>query len=95
MGKYLKNRNPLTRAEVEDYLNKEVAKMAKQWGEDYIYTRWARERRDSALQEFDAGKVIEVWKEGYSSSYGNGTGDYEDVLLSDGTVKTICYGYMD
>lgn len=95
MGKMIESREPLTRAEVLEYLNKNVEAKAKQWGEDYIYTEWARRARDKKLAQFDNGEVVEVYTVGYCDSYGNGTGNYEDVLMSDGTVKTCCYGYYD
>lgn len=91
----IEERTPLTRQEVLIYLNDEVEKNAKQWGEDYIYTRWARESRDKMLKKFDAGEVIPVYTASYVDSYGNGCGDYSDTLYSDGTVKTACYGYLD
>lgn len=95
MGKVIEQRAPLTEAEVLEYLNKNVEKNAKQWGEDYIYTQWAREWRDKQMDQFRKGEVVEVHRETYVDSYGNGCGDYEDILYSDGTVKTACYGYLD
>ena len=91
----IKERDPLTREEVVEYLNSIVEKERKQWGEDYIYTRWAKENMDKKLKEYDNGEVIPVYSVDYVSSYGNGCGDYSDTLYSDGTVKTSCYGYLD
>ena len=95
MGKVIEQRAPLTEAEVLEYLNRNVEKNAKQWGVDYIYTQWAREWRDKQIEKFRNGEVVEVHKETYVDSYGNGCGDFEDILYSDGTVKTACYGYLD
>ena len=95
MGKAIEQREPLTRDEVLNHLNNKVEAEENHWGKDYIYAKWARERRDSLIKKFDAGEVIPVQSIQYSDSYGNGTGDYEDTLYSDGTVKTACYGYLD
>lgn len=95
MGQAIDQRKPLSRDEVVTMLNVKVEATEKQWGKDYIYSKWARENRDKLLEKFDAGEVIPVRTVQYNSSYGNGTGDYEDVLYSDGSVKTCCYGYLD
>ena len=95
MGKAIEQRAPLTRDEVLAHLDTKVAVEEKHWGKDYVYAKWARERRDSLIKKFDAGEVIPVQTVSYNDSYGNGTGDYEDTLYSDGTVKTVCYGYLD
>ena len=95
MGKYIKEREPLTENEVWEYLDGKVRQEAKHWGENYIYTEWAREARDEKMQKWRNGEVVLVYTERYVDSYGNGCGDYEDELYSDGTVKTACYGYLD
>lgn len=91
----LESREPLTREEVIQYLNQKVESTEKQWGVDYIYSKWARERRDELIGKYDAGEVIPVLTEEFVDSYGNGCGSFEDTLYSDGTVKTACYGYLD
>lgn len=88
-------RNPLTEQEVYEYLDKKVQAEAAHWGEDYIYTQWAREARDRKMEQFRRGEVVEVYTVTYCAGYGNGTGDYSDTLYSDGTVRTACYGYID
>lgn len=93
--KALETRNPLTRDEVLAFLNENVEKNRNQWGEHYIYTEWAKEARDKKLKDFDEGKVIAVKTVSYCDTYGNGLGDYSDTLYSDGTVKTVCFGYSD
>lgn len=95
MAKWIEEREPLTEQEVYEYLSENVESNARQWGENDIYTRWAREAREKKMAEFRSGKVVDVHHVSYCDSYGNGTGDYTDVLYSDGTVKTICYGYSD
>ena len=95
MGKAIKERKPLTEAEVYEYLTKSVEANERQWGKDYIYTKWAREARDKKMEQYRAGEVIDVYSEQYVDRYGNGCGDFEDVLYSDGTVRTACYGYLD
>ena len=93
--KIFEKREPLTEEEVIAYLNKEVESTERQWGVDYIYSRWARESRDKKLEAYRNGEVIEVCSVNYVDSYGNGCGDYEAVLCSDGSVKNYCYGYLD
>lgn len=91
----IESREPLTEQEVWDYLSIKVDREEKQWGKDYIYSRWAREYRDKQMAKFKAGEVVEVHTESFVDSYGNGCGNFEDVLYSDGSVKTACYGYLD
>ena len=91
----LTTRNPLSYDEVKNYLDEKVNCEAAHWGEDYIYTRWAREARDKKLEAFSRGEVIPVHTEEYNDKYGNGTGSYSDTLFSDGHVETTCYGYLD
>ena len=91
----IESREPLTEQEVYDYLSISVDRNAKQWGEDYIYTRWAKEHREKMMEKFRAGEVVPVHSESFVDSYGNGCGDYEDTLYSDGSVKTGCFGYLD
>ena len=88
-------RSPLTEQEVYEYLDIKVQAEAKHWGEDYIYTEWARKARDRKMEQFRRGEVVEVYTVEYRAGYGNGTGDYADTLYSDGTVRTACYGYSD
>lgn len=95
VGKWIKERKPLTEIEVYEFLSKKVEQESKHWGEDNYYTRLAKETRDKKMKAFRNGEVVEVWHDNYSDSWGNGTGDFEDVLYSDGSVKTICYGYCD
>lgn len=91
----LQNREPLTEQEVIQLLDEHVALMEKKWGTDNFYTEGARKHRDKALEKYRNGEVIEVESINYCDSYGNGTGDYSDVLYSDGHVETYCYGYSD
>lgn len=95
MGMILTAQDPLTEQEVLDYLNKKVEAEEKRWGADYIYAKWARESRDKLIEEFRKGFVIPVYSVSYVESYGNGSGDFEDTLYSDGHVRTSCYGYCD
>ena len=95
MAKYLEARQPLTEQEIWDCLTKHVEQEERHWGKDDFYAEWARETRERKMADWKNGKVIEVESVDYVSAYGNGTGNYSDVLMSDGTVKTICYGYYD
>lgn len=90
-GKRMKVREPFTREEIAAEYDKYIAAQAKQWGEDYIYTRWARESKAKRLKEYDSGKVVEVYSE---ECHRDGM-DYVDRYYSDGTVDTSNYGYSD
>lgn len=80
-----------TREDIVKALDADIAKNAKQWGENYIYTRWARENKDKTLAKYDAGEAVMVEKEWYCE---NGM-EYIREFYSDGTTREICYGYMD
>ena len=91
----IEERKPLTEEEVITRLNEKVKETEERWGKDNIYSVWARESRDKKLEAYRNGEVIEVCNVPYVDSYGNGCGNYEAVLRSDGSVRTICYGYYD
>lgn len=95
MKHVIEERKPLTEQEVWEMLSENVERNIKQWGEDYIYTEWAKEAREKKFAKFKAGEVVEVKREDFVDSYGNGCGSYTDVLYSDGHVITECYGYLD
>ena len=86
---------PLTEAEVRMFLDKKVENAIEQWGQNNFWTDQAKEYRDKALSDFKNGKVISVATEDFTSSYGNGTGSFDRVLYSDGTINEHCYGYLD
>jgi len=93
--KYLESREPLTKQEVIDMLNEHVESVERRWGKDDFWSKQARESRDRNLDKYMNGEVVQVKTVNYSAAYGNGTGDYTDVLYSDGHVETWCYGYID
>ena len=95
MRHVIESRDPLTEQEVFEYLSIKVNREAKQWGENDFWTNQAKRWRDEAMKKFKAGEVVPVHSESFVDSYGNGCGDYEDILYSDGSVKTACYGYLD
>lgn len=80
-----------TREDIVRILDADIEANVRQWGADYIYTRWAREHKDSVLADYDAGKVVLVEKEPY---HDHGM-DFEREYYSDGTVKDACYGWTD
>ena len=80
-----------TREDIVRILEKDVQANVKQWGADYIYTRWARRYRDEAIAKYDAGEVILVEKEPY---YEHGM-DFCREYYSDGSVRDVCYGWSD
>lgn len=86
---------PLTESEVRMFLDRRVERQKEQWGEGNFYVTQAENYCDEALARFRRGEVIEVDSYDYRDSYGNGTGDYAKCLMSDGTIQTACYGYID
>jgi len=85
---------PLTEEEIEMFLNKAIERAENGVNGDF-YGNMAREAKIEKMARWRKGEVIEVAHEQYYGEYGNGTGDYEKVLMSDGTVSNICYGYAD
>lgn len=85
---------PLTEEEIEMFLNKAITDAEKGVNGDF-YGNMAREAKIVKLARWRKGEVIEVAHSQYYGEYGNGTGDFEKVLMSDGTVSNICYGYAD
>lgn len=83
-------RKPFTREELVKIFDEYCASLYKRksnpfWGD------MARRGCDRKLKEFDAGEAVEV----VSSEYIENSYSYADVLMSDGTVRTVCYGYWD
>lgn len=95
MGKYITPREPLTEAEILEYLNREVERAVKHWGENSYWAESEMKHRDKTIERWHNGEVVMVHSEEYVDSYGNGCGSYADELYSDGTVKTACYGFLD
>lgn len=85
---------PLTEEEIEMFLNKKIEDAEKGVNGDF-YGNMAREAKIEKMARWRKGEVIEVAHIQYYGEYGNGTGDFEKVLMSDGTVSNICYGYAD
>lgn len=95
MAKHIQERKPLSEAEILEYLNQKVEEKVKQWGEDSFWAKDAIKSRDSLISKWKQGEVIKVYSEDYRDSYGNGLGEFREVLLSNGKVETECYGYVD
>ena len=85
---------PLTEEEIEMFLNKAIERAENGVNGDF-YGNMAREAKIEKMDRWRKGEVIEVAHEQFYGEYGNGTGDFEKVLMSDGTISTICYGYAD
>lgn len=85
---------PLTEEEIEMFLNRAITDAEKGVNGDF-YGNMAREAKIEKLARWRKGEVIEVAHSQYYGEYGNGTGDFEKVLMSDGTIRDICYGYAD
>lgn len=84
-------REEFSREEIEKFYNQKIERTAKQWGENGIYTKWARESKVKNLEQYDEGKVVAV----YSNEYHLNGMDWVDTYYSDGTKVTGCYGYTD
>lgn len=85
---------PLTEEEIEMFLNRAITDAEKGVNGDF-YGNMAREAKIEKLARWRKGEVIEVAHSQYYGEYGNGTGDFEKVLMSDGTIRDVCYGYAD
>ena len=85
---------PLTEEEIELFLNKAITDAEKGVNGDF-YGGMAREAKAEKMARWRKGEVIEVAHSQYYASYGNGTGDFEKVLWSNGEVTDISYGYAD
>lgn len=85
---------PLTEEEIEMFLNKAIERAENGVNGDF-YGNLAKEAKIEKLARWRKGEVIEVASYEYRDNYGNGTGDFAKVLMSDGTIKDICYGYSD
>ena len=84
-------REPYTREELEAKYDEHIIAQANHWGDDYIYTEWARESKAKNLQAYDEGKVVAV----YTEEYHKDGMDWAKTYYSDGTVSTTNYGYSD
>lgn len=80
-----------TRDDIIKILDNYITAQERRWGEDCIYTKWAKEAKIKKLADYDAGKVIEVERE----EYHEGGMDYCDYFMSDGSVLTSNFGYTD
>ena len=80
-----------TREDIVRILDADIEKNVRQWGTDYIYTRWARENKEKILADYDAGMVVLVEKEWYCE---NGI-EYKTEYYSDGSTRDLCYEYCD
>lgn len=86
-----KVREPYTREELEAVYDRKIKAEVRHWGECSFWANTAREVKAKRLEEFDAGKVVEV----YSSEYHADGMDWADNYYSDGTTDKSCYGYSD
>jgi len=79
-----------TREDIERLLDKHIKAEADHWGENYIYTKWAREHKTTALDAYDRHlEPVHVAKLDWH--YEDGC-DFEDWLYTDGTIRTSVYG---
>lgn len=72
-------------------IRQKIDRNAKQWGDDYIYTNWARAAKAKNMQDWKEGKIVKVYTEEYHK---NGM-DFSNTYYSDGTMTTACFGYDD
>ena len=81
---------PLTKEQIIMFLDKSIEDAGSGF-----WLEQAKESKSRKLSQWENGEVIEVYSCSYNDSYGNGTGSYSNVLMSDGTIKEYCYGYLD
>ena len=87
----MKVREPYARTEIEKIYAEQIETTAKQWGINGFYTNRVREYTKEKLTKFDNGEVVEV----YNDDYHEDSMDFTDVYYSDGTKRTMCFGYVD
>lgn len=87
----MKQGRTYTREEIVSKLNADVAKEEKHWGVNSFWADMARNARERKLADYDSGKAIVVETEPYCENHM----DFEDEYMSDGTVRTACYGFYD
>lgn len=87
-------RAPLMREEIEEEFNRQIEakrKHMRSWGTCDFWVDQLKKSCDRKLKAFENGEIIEVCAQDYIEN-----GDsYSDVLMSDGTVKTVYFGYAD
>lgn len=90
----IETRAPLMREEIEEEFNRQIEAKRnhmRSWGSCDFWVDQLKKNCDRKLKAFDEGEVIEVCAYDYIEN-----GDsYSGVLMSDGSVKTICYGCAD
>lgn len=77
--------------EVKAFWDEQVRREEEHWGKDYIYSKWKRDAREKALNEFQEGKPVEFYKEYDHFGYGFYGEDVIAYLYSDGTYKIESY----
>lgn len=90
----IETRAPLMREEIEEEFNRQIEakrKHMRSWGTCDFWVDQLKRSCDRKLKAFDEGEIIEVC----ASDYIENGDSYSDVLMSDGSVKTICFGYAD
>lgn len=88
--KQLANRK-FTYEDVKAYWDEQVKREENHWGKDYIYSQWERDAREKALNDFQEGKAVEVYKEYDHFGYGTWGEDATAYIYSDGTFKIHYY----
>lgn len=82
-------RAPLTWEEIEEEFNWQIEVKRKHMRDFWI--EQFKKDCNRKLKAFENGKIIAVCAQDYIEN-GN---SYSDVLMSDGTVKTVYFGYAD
>jgi hypothetical protein len=87
-------RAPLTHDEIEEEFDRQMEakyRSMRGWATRDFWWEMLRKELERRLIAFDNGEIVEV----RAQDYIDGGYSYSDVLMSNGTVKTICYGYAD
>lgn len=76
-----------TLEEVIAYHDQKIESETKQWGADYIYTKWAKDAKERAIKEFSEGKRVLIYTEEEHFGYGLYGEDVHASVYSDGTCE--------
>lgn len=85
------SRNVIDRETAVSIMQEHVTAEEKHWGVNSFYAQMARDYMNKRLEKYDAGEVIPISKQRYIQ---NGI-EFEDVMMSDGSIQTWNYGYID
>lgn len=78
-----------TREDIVRLLDRHIHEQAEHWGENNIYTQWAREHKAKVLDAYD--RNLDPVRVAVIDRHYEGGFDFEDELFTDGSIKTSVY----